>query len=284
MKRINLIFTVLLFLFASCSNDVDYGEQYKKELYIVGSSQSLTYAYHQMNTASPGHISVYCTGSQLPGRDVLVNYKLDKENLDKFNKNEYGDNIENYFQMIPEGSITFGQKQIVVKKGEEYGLLNFTIDTQHLDFSKLYIVPITLTDAWGYGISETQSSILYVVSIVNQYQGTYKSTYLKKNPDGTSASGVIIKITKALTATQLLLPLDNYSNKNGDLDFSTRYYLLNLNTDNTVTVKPYLQSVVEQNPDKESYYDAEKGEFHICYIMKDKYDQPVYFEEVLSPY
>lgn len=80
-----------------------FGEQYKKELYIVGRSQSLTYAYHQMNTASPGHIRVYCTGSQLPGRDVLVNYKLDKENLDKFNKNEYGDNIENYFQMIPEG-------------------------------------------------------------------------------------------------------------------------------------------------------------------------------------
>lgn len=51
-----------------------------------------------------------------------------------------------------------------------------------------------------------------------------------------------------------------------------------------MTVKPYLQSVVGQNPDKESYYDAEKEEFHICYIMKDKHDQPVYFEEVLSPY
>lgn len=284
MKRISLISAAVLFLFASCSNDVDYGEQYKKELYIVGSNQNLMYSYHEIGKASPGHISVYCTGSELPDEDIHVSYILDKERLEKFNKNEYGDNVENYFQMVPENKITFEQKELIVKKGEEYGLLNFTINTQDLDLTKLYIVPITLTNAHGYGISETQGSILYVVSITNQYQGAYKSAYLQENADGSGTSGTVVKVLKAMTSTQLMVPLANYSNKNEDLDFSTQYYLLNLNTDHTLTIKPYLQSVVEQNPDKESYYDEESGEFHVFYILKDNYGQSVYFEEVLSLY
>lgn len=284
MRKINVIFIVILFLFVSCSNDVDYGEQYIKELYIVGSSQTLMYAFHEIDKASPGNISVYCSGSELPGKDVIVNYKVDKEYLDRFNRNEYGNEEENYFQIVPEDKVTFKQEQIIVKKGKEYGLLNFTIDTEGLDFSKLYVIPLTLTDAPGYRISETQSSTLYVVGIVNQYQGTYRSTYLQENPDGTGTSGTAIKIIKALTSTQLLVPLANYSNRNGDLDFSTQYYLLNLNADNTLTIKPYLQTVVEQNPDERSYYDPEKREFHIFYLMKDNYDENIYFEEVLEPY
>ena len=172
MRKINVIFIVILFLFVSCSNDVDYGEQYIKELYIVGSSQTLMYAFHEIDKASPGNISVYCSGSELPGKDVIVNYKVDKEYLDRFNRNEYGNEEENYFQIVPEDKVTFKQEQIIVKKGKEYGLLNFTIDTEGLDFSKLYVIPLTLTDAPGYRISETQSSTLYVVGIVNQYQGT----------------------------------------------------------------------------------------------------------------
>lgn len=284
MKRISLILAAILFLFASCSNDVDYGEQYKKELYIVGSNQNLMYAYHEIGKASPGHISVYCTGSELPGEDIHVSYLLDKERLDKFNKNEYGDDVENYFQMIPEDKITFEQKELMVKKGKEYGLLNFTINTQDLDLTKLYIVPITLTNASGYGISETQGSILYVISITNQYQGVYKSTYLQENSDGTGTSGTVVKELRAMTSTLLMVPLAKYSNKNENLDFSTQYYLLNLNADHTLTIKPYLQSVVEQDPDKESYYDEESGEFHIFYILRDNYDQPVYFKEVLTLY
>ncbi|MFR7823643.1 MAG: DUF1735 domain-containing protein [Odoribacter splanchnicus] len=102
MRKINLIFTVVLFLFVSCSNDVDYGEQYRKEFYIVGSSQTLQYAFHEIDKASPGHISVYCTGSELLSKDAVVNYKVDKEYLDRFNRNEYGKEEENYFQVVPE--------------------------------------------------------------------------------------------------------------------------------------------------------------------------------------
>ena len=284
MRKINLIFTVVLFLFVSCSNDVDYGEQYRKEFYIVGSSQTLQYAFHEIDKASPGHISVYCTGSELLSKDAVVNYKVDKEYLDRFNRNEYGKEEENYFQVVPEDKINFEQKQIIVEKGKEYGLLNFTINTEGLDFNKVYIVPLTLTDAPGYDISETQSRILYVVGIVNQYQGIYRSTYSQENPDGSGTSGTAVKITRALTSTQLLVPLSNYSNKDGDLDFSTQYYLINLNPDNTLTIKPYLQAVVEQNPDEQSYYDPEKKEFHIFYWMKDNYDENIYFEEVLAPY
>lgn len=281
MKRIIFIGSVICLLYCSCSNRADFDEQYKKILYIVNSKEKLYYAQHEASSQSQGNISIYCTGSKLPNEDVCVSYIVDKEALDAYNKNEYGDQTNLYFQEIPADLITISNQEIVVKKGEEYGCLNFTLNTQKFAPDKVYVLPITISRVpEGYEISEDMHTILYAVNIQNEYAGDYSCSYDK---DGVY-QGVIRKKVQAMAARQILLPLAGNSNFSitNDLNFNTDYYQITLNEDNSITVSPYLQSVIHPDPDQNSYYDPQEKIFYIHYFIEDKYGNHIQIDEVLS--
>lgn len=281
MKKIYLIAVLgITALLTSCSNKVDFGEQYKKIVYIVNSKESLFYAEHDAVRSSKGNISVYVTGSELPEQDIHVSYKVDAKALEEFNKKEYGDRTSLYFTLIPEDLYSFLTPDITIKKGEPYGCLEFTLNTQALLHDKIYILPITIESAQGAEVSESLHTILYVIQIQNAYAGNYISTCKV----GGVAKGDFNKKATAVSSKKILLPLADKGNAaaNNTLDLNKDYYQITINDDNSLTLEPYLQSIIHQNPDKASYYDPDTRIFYIYYHIEDKYGEYIPVEEILK--
>lgn len=281
MKKIYLL-TILgiASLFTSCSNKVDFGEQYKKIVYIVNSKDALYYAQHDATNASKGNISVYTTGSELPNQDIRVSYKVDEKALDSFNQKEYGDRTELYFSLIPKELYSFETADVTIKKGNPYGCLNFTINTLALLPNKVYILPITIYEAQGAEISENLHTILYVIRIKNIYAGNYISSCTINN----TAKGDFNKKITAASSKKIILPLANKSNMSSSntLDYNTDYYQITINDDNTLFLEPYLQSIIHQDTETQSYYDPEERIFYIYYNMEDKYGDYIPVKEILK--
>lgn len=281
MKKIYLLaFFGIVALFTSCSNKVDFGEQYKKIVYIVNSKEALYYAQHDADNASKGNISIYVTGSELPDQDIHISYKIDEEALKKYNQQEYGDRTDLYFTLVPKELYSFQTSDVTIKKGEPYGRLEFTINTRALLPNKVYILPMTIYDAQGAEISENLHSILYVIQIKNEYAGNYISSC---TINGTAKGDFNKKLT-AVSGKKILLPLADKSNMstNNILDYNIDYYQITINEDNSLILEPYLQSIIHQDTETQSYYDPEERIFYIYYNIEDKYENYISIQEILK--
>lgn len=279
MKKINLIFLGgMMLILASCSNKVDFGEQYKKIIYIVNSKETIFYADHQAVETSPGSISIYCSGSLTPDEDILVHCKLDEEALETYNRNEFGDNKDRYFLPIPNDRIHYENTDVTIKKGEEYGCMNFVINTAQLNPERVYVIPVTIEDASGYEIDPEQKTIIYVIRVQNDYAGDYACTYRIIGNQSNSQT----KTAMAMTASQILLPIAWNSN---DAPFENGHFLIQVESDNRITLLPYIQSTVEalERPDgkQTNYYDPVNKAFYLYYRTKDQWDEWNIVEETL---
>lgn len=267
-------------ILTSCSNKVDFGEQYKKVVYIVNSKEALHYAQHEASSTSKGNISIYVTGSELPDNDIHISYKVDEDALNKYNEKEFGTSTQKFFYLVPKGAYSFETSDVTILKGESYGCLNFTINTTMLLPDKVYILPIKIEHADNAEISENLHTILYVIQIQNKYAGDYISSYSISG----SAKGEFSKKVIAISGKKVLLPLTDKSNSssNNNLSYDTDYYQIMINDDNSLVLESYLNSIIHQNMEKQSYYDPEERIFYIYYNIEDKYGSYLPVQEELK--
>lgn len=277
MKRANIfLMGWIMLLLTACSNHVDFGEQYKKVIYIVNSKEQIYYAAHQPVTASPGSISFYCGGSKLPDADIHIKYALDAEALAQYNKNEFGDQTERYFLMVPGDRITYNSNEVVIKRGEEFGTLDFVINVAGLNPERIYVIPVSIADADNYEVNPEQKSIFYVLRVQNKYAGDYTSVY---TIDGVKRT--LTKTSMAMTANQILLPV---AGNNNTASYTDSYYLIQIQEDNSLVLMPYLQLKLEQLNDggvPTNYYDAENKTFYLRYKIFDQWGDPIIVTESL---
>ena len=73
----------VLMLFSACNNVVDFGEQYKKTVYIVNSGELLYTWEHFFETENDAIvISVYCASSEPITSDLRAILKIEPQALD----------------------------------------------------------------------------------------------------------------------------------------------------------------------------------------------------------
>ena len=277
MKKINLIILVsALWMLAACSNSVDFGEQYDKIVYIVNSKEVIYYGLHEPVKESKGSISFYCSGTELPEEDIHIRYKVDSEALAEYNKNEFGNKTERYFVQVPDQLIQFESDEVVIKKGEEFGCLYFTVDVLSLSPEKLYVLPISIENAGEYEVNKDGRLILYSLRIQNDYAGDYNSIY--------EVSGNKTPLEKkaiALSVNRILIPLAANTN---EASYETGYYQIQVEEDNTVTLWPYLQSEIEARTiegTRTNYYNPDNRTFYLYYNIFNRWGEPTPVQETL---
>lgn len=272
MKIIQMWFAgVLLACCLSCSNSVDFGEQYKKQIYIVKGNEQIVVTEHMLTEKTDGFVTFYCSGSELPDKDIVVHYALDEEALNKYNESEYGEeNTSLYLQCLPEDVITFESQTVTIKAGEEYAMLRFSINTSGLNPAVNYVMPISITQVSEYEVSPSVKTLFYMLKLSTQYSGTYNSR-LDLHYFGRLESTKYAQ--KKVTATgkyQIKVPvMDNKEVVTG----SVNYYLITLNPeDNSVTVvsedpnfTPRDEITVDGIDIKVNYYLPEEDRFVIGY-------------------
>lgn len=290
MKLIYLLFAGILIGFCNaCSTEVDFGEQYKKQVYIVNGNNRYTEMTVMMSERVDGFVTFYCSGSEQSGSDIQVNYKIDREALDKFNTTEFDNDSARIWHCIPEEFVTFHEKTVTIKAGEEYGTLNFSTNTSELDPSVPHALPITISGVSEYEINPDVKTLLYKLDLQTEYSGAYDSRLDIHSFGKLESTKFIQKITTAVARKSFKVPvLENKEVVAG----SEKYYIVTLNEDNTLTLSsedPYFTSqdkiTVNKVPVPTNYYDPETGQFIIGYsYLMDPDDSwsSKYFIETLT--
>ena len=223
MKLSNLWFAgILFFLCNACSTEVDFGEQYKKQIYIVNGNNRYVETEFAMDEEVEGFVTFYCSGTEGSSRNIEVRYKTDPEALQKFNATEYGDNPAKSLVCLPEEVLIFHEPVVTIPAGKEYAALKFTIRTAELDPGLNYAIPITITDVSDYEINQELKTLFYKVKLKTAYTGIYNSVVKIYNGFDYETTKYVQKRVTAASKTSIKVPfMNNKETETGSNDYIT---------------------------------------------------------------
>lgn len=266
LKSVKLfLFVYLVLITISCSNEIDFGEQYKKVVYIVNSTDLIHIGEHSFtaqNDVIP--ISVYCASSKPITSDLKVRLKIERKALDSLNMLQSLANPSYVNRMIlPKTNYSVeGEQYVTIKSGEQYGVLNIPFDFKGLDPTLSYALPISLVsnDA-DYEINPKLKSIVYQIEMINEFSGEYSGS---SQTSPTAIVGVHPTL-KALSDNKVIMPIHNLSSENKDL--LTNFIVLTIADDNSVSIEPW--GIAEVSDLEGSSYDPVKQIFELYYQFID---------------
>jgi hypothetical protein len=209
MKKYLIYGMLSAMLCASCNSDVDFGEQYKKTVYIVHSNDLLYTGEHFFGADNDEIVlSVYCASSKPITEDVQVRLKIDRHAMDSLNARtlltdaEYIDKV-----MLPESAYRIeGEPYLTIEAGHQYGTLKIPFNFFGLNPDIPYALPFTLvSNSAGYEIIRELQSIVYEVKMMNRYSGTYTGS----SQESPSEIKGVRPVLKALSLNTVRMPVHN---------------------------------------------------------------------------
>lgn len=261
MTKMQAFLLTGMILASSCSNEVDYGEQYKKTIYMVNSNNLLYQAEHFYGEQNKMVFSVYCASSEPITSDVTVQLEFDRYPLDSLNAiRTLSDPTyvprellsADHYEMPANPTVT-------IKAGEQYGTLEVPFQADDLDPLKSYTVPMTIvSNSAGYDINPQLESIVYEPVMANGYSGNYTGV----SSESERVARTVQPVLKALSANTVLMPVHNLS---GDWQYlDTNFMVLTIAADSTtVTIAPHgSANVVDRGG---SSYNKERQRFELHY-------------------
>lgn len=202
---------------------VDYGEQYKKTLYIVNSKDFFYTKDHNYSVNEDTLIvSVYCASSQAIKEDVEVKLAFNFNKFDSVN-NTRAEHDKQYElrSLLPESNYMKPDMSVVIKAGQQYGLLKVPLKLLELSPEERYVLPFSIiSNNAGYEVNEKLNSLFYELHMVNSYSGLYYGTSKKDQ----NASNTISVDLKALSNNEIRMPIHNLPSAKEDL--ATNYMRL----------------------------------------------------------
>ncbi|HWK57483.1 MAG TPA: DUF1735 domain-containing protein [Parapedobacter sp.] len=265
MIRLTLLFLSGIMLHSSCTEKVDFGEQYKKTVYMVNSNNLLYQSAHHYGQENVAVLSVYCASSQPITEDVIVQLKFDPFSLDSLNDiRSLSDPDYTVRELLPEGHYELPETlSVTIKAGNQYGTIAIPIRTEGLDPFIPYALPFSIvSNSAAYDINPQLRSIVYEPFMVNGYSGDYTGI----SSETETVSRTIQPQLKALSANTVLLPIHNLP---GDLKkLETNFMVLTIAPDGTtVSITPYGNAdVVDLGG---NYYDSARQHFELHYQFTD---------------
>ena len=245
--KISIISCVVLAILFACDSNVDFGEQYKKVIYIVNSNDILYEKEYNFGVEDNSiNISVYCAGTLPTDKDVKIEFELDPVLLDSINK-IYAVADPFYINkiLIPKSNYTVSNLNATIKSGSEYGVLKIPFSYDGLSPDSNYVLPLSIASSSNdYEINPKLSSIIYQVKMVNEYSGLYTGSS-KELP---STNRAVQPYLKAISANQVRLPIHNLTDK---IELTkTNFMLLTITQDIvakdsvSVSIKPWNDALI----------------------------------------
>jgi hypothetical protein len=174
IKIITALFTVL-FSVASCEDvNVLESEQYIKQVYIIGASD-VVWPFDVSFSSEPqaAYISLATGGSQNIDRDVTVKLGHNDAIIDWYN-NKYMYDAPVQYQKLDEAYYSIPSMETVIKAGEVYTRLPFTITTEGLHCDSLYSITFEIESVSAYEKNPEDSVLILNFNLVNEYSGVYQ--------------------------------------------------------------------------------------------------------------
>ncbi|MDR1414268.1 MAG: DUF1735 domain-containing protein [Odoribacteraceae bacterium] len=265
-----LLALLLLPLYA-CDGDVDFGEQYKKTIYLVGAGDLLRVAEHAYGAVDDRIVfSVYRASSRPDDRPVTVQLAIDHRALDSLNQRRRLENPLHVDRvLLPPSRLALPPSlAVTILPGRQYATLALPVNLDGLDADTAYALPVAiLSNDAGYDVNPALRAVIREIAMINPYSGDYSGSSVE-HPD-TLAPAVIRPVQpalKAISATQVRLVIHDLEDDPAHLD--TRYMLLTIAPDDTVTITPWRRADVQPLPG--SRYDPALQSFELHYAASGK--------------
>lgn len=252
---------VLLATVAACSADVDFGEQYRKTVYIVGSRDMLHEVEHFYETENDrAVISVYCASTEAVRQDLTVTLAVNPHALDSLNARRrlenpmYRDKV-----MLPASHCRLPDAlTVVVRAGRQYGTLEIPVSLTGLDADSAFVLPFSIvSNSEGFAVNPELQHIVYGIKPANRFSGDYAGSSVEA---GTAIRSVQ-PLLKAMSARTLRMPVHNLDAADEYLD--TNFMLLTVAADNAVSIAPWKDADVTDAGG--SFYDPALQSFELHY-------------------
>lgn len=277
MNKLLLLGWTVLFL-TSCSNHVDFGEQYKKIVYIVKSDNKVYLRQHKITgTEQIGDIALYCGGSDDLKEDVTVTLMKDEESMDAYNNKTFdASNQHEKLVVLPEKYYKIPSYDVVIKAGTEYTKIPITLQTNELDPDVCYAIPLSIKEVSRYEINDKLKTVFYQLELVNDFSGNYLGT-LKNIQGKDTIFTAKDKELKAIEENKVRTVIYNLNADHENLE--TNFMVLTISADNKVTINPWKNAKIRDLGN--SVYDPVKKTFTLHYECRDNADNLIKIEEDL---
>jgi len=245
----------------ACSNEVDFGEQYKKTVYIVNSNEWLYTGHHFFDTTNDEIVvSVYCASTKPITSELRTRFKIDRLALDSLN-NLFLSVDPSYISkvMLPPSNYQLdGELYTTIKAGEQYGILRIPFNFADLDPDVAFALPVTLvSNSADYDINYSLRSIVYEIRMENKYSGDYAGS----SQESPTVIRGVQPVLRALSSNTVRMPIHNLSSDR--LNINTNFMILTIDSDGSVAISPWASANVTDLGD--SFYDATTQTFELNY-------------------
>lgn len=170
-----MLFSMLMAITFSACEAVDpmASEQYRKEIYIVGSYNNVLSFDLPYGENQEAFISLAVSGSLKTERDVnitLAHY----DGIISWYNNKYMLDAPVKYQRLPSESIQIPSWTTTIKAGDIYAHLPFTVNSTGLHCDSLYAIPFAIESVSDYMKSEQDTTLILTLNLTNEFSGAYQ--------------------------------------------------------------------------------------------------------------
>lgn len=190
-------------LFTACDeeNPVDQ-EQYFKQIYLVGALDIVkAFDIPYNDTPQSTYVSVATSGSLNIDGDVEVTLTHSDEMIDWYN-NKYMIDAPVKYQKLADQYYNIPSLTTVIKTGEVYSRLPFTVNTNDLHCDSLYALTFKIESVSDYQMHPEDTVLIMNLNFVNDYSGTYQMTAVKYllDSEGNETAPTSINVQRTVKA------------------------------------------------------------------------------------
>lgn len=276
MKMKIFAIALLLMGLGACSESkVDFGEQYKKTLYIVNSRDMLYVGEHFYGVKDNDMtISVYCASTEPIKSDLQVKLRVDPMALDSLNKKSaQGNPLYIDKVLLPESHYELKEQSVTILAGQQYAVLHIPLQTEGLDADVSYALPISIeSNSEDYEVNPELKTMVYEIKMVNGFSGEFAGSSIELPKTVRSVQPVL----KALSGNKVRMPIHTLSSEMAYID--TNFMVLTIGADSTsVSIAPWEQAQVTDLGG--STYDKKAQRYVLHYEFTDSDGEVIQVEE-----
>ncbi len=182
------------------------GEQYQKDIYIVGASERIATFNVPFGSQEGTFVSIAASGTKRVEQDVEITLRQTDSLIGWYNGKYMLDALVKY-QALPGAIVNVSSWKATLPAGEIYTRFPFTINTSSLHCDSLYAIGMAIDAVSNYQKAGKGTDIIFVLKLVNDWSGNYQLEASKvklRNDGGVWVEDGVpsdINVSRILTAT-----------------------------------------------------------------------------------
>ena len=249
MKRYYIAGLAALCLLGACNDqEIFEKEMYKNVAALISGQEHNTFqeVVHLTGDQVTGYIAASIGGTHTAGEDIILRLQEADEPLAEYNHANFDEDVALYAKSLPRDRYQIEDYNIQIKAGERTGRTKILLNADGLSPDSTYFLGLEVVDIQGGELNPDKSTILYQVLIENDYASQASTDYYSMTGTVDAAVTAANKRLFPLTRNAVRMVAGNETFESTPEEIDRTSVILEVNEDNSVTIKPYKDIQINQ--------------------------------------